>query len=50
MYASLQVHTDETISAGRDQVTRFYKVLGVSFQFVPPQSLTYLITIDIPET
>ena len=35
MYAALQLHTDETIAAGREQVTRFYKLLGVSLYFFP---------------
>jgi hypothetical protein len=37
MYASLQVHTDQTIAAGRNQVTRFYGLLTVSAQSFPTE-------------
>ena len=31
MFASLEVHTNDTIAEGRKQVARFYKLLTVCF-------------------
>jgi hypothetical protein len=49
MYASFQLHTDETIKEGWSHVTRFYKLLQVSFLFLS-QFSENLMMIDIYKT
>jgi hypothetical protein len=34
VYASFEVHTERTIASGRERLTKFYELMGVSLPFV----------------
>ena len=42
LYASFEVHTDQTIVAGRQKLAQFYELIKVSLVDLSPQTLSHV--------